>query len=41
MVIAMEPHWRHWHLQDMLLVTKDGPKLLSDRFSTDEPLIVA
>ncbi len=41
MVIAMEPHWRYWHLQDMMLVTERGPKLLSDMFSTDEPLIVA
>lgn len=40
MVLAMEPHVGYWHLQDMILVTKDGPRLLSDRFSTDEMLVV-
>jgi Xaa-Pro aminopeptidase len=41
MVLAMEPHWRHWHLQDLVLVSKSGPQLLSTRFSTDEPFVVA
>jgi Xaa-Pro aminopeptidase len=36
MVIAMEPHINHWHIQDMILVTPDGPELLSAKFSTDE-----
>lgn len=36
MVIAMEPHVDHWHIQDMLLVTPDGPQLLSTKFPTDE-----
>ena len=40
MVLAMEPHVGYWHLQDMILLTKDGPRLLSDRFSTDEMLVV-
>ena len=40
MVIAMEPHVNHWHLQDMFLITKDGPRLLSPKFSTDEMLVV-
>jgi Xaa-Pro aminopeptidase len=40
MVIAMEPHVNHWHIQDMLLIRDDGPELLSSRFSTDEPFIV-
>lgn len=40
MVLALEPHVNYWHLQDMVLVTNDGPQLLSDRFSTDEMLIV-
>ena len=39
MGLAMEPHVGFWHLQDMILVTRDGPKLLSDRFSTDEMLV--
>jgi Xaa-Pro aminopeptidase len=36
MVIAMEPHVNHWHIQDMLVIGKDGPELLSPLFSTDE-----
>ena len=39
MVLAMEPHVRYWHLQDMILITKHGPRLLSTRFSTDEMLV--
>jgi Xaa-Pro aminopeptidase len=37
MVIAMEPHVDHWHIQDMFLIGSYGPKLISDKFSTDEP----
>jgi Xaa-Pro aminopeptidase len=40
MVLALEPHVRFWHLQDMVLVTDEGPRLLSARFSTDEMLVV-
>jgi Xaa-Pro aminopeptidase len=36
MVIAMEPHVNHWHIQDMIVVGDDGPRLLSDKFPTDE-----
>ena len=36
MVIAMEPHINHWHIQDMFIVRQDGPELLSDKFNTDE-----
>jgi Xaa-Pro aminopeptidase len=36
MVIAMEPHIDHWHIQDMFVVRKDGPELLSDKLNTDE-----
>jgi Xaa-Pro aminopeptidase len=36
MVIAMEPFVNHWHIQDMLLVTEDGPELLSADFNTDD-----
>jgi Xaa-Pro aminopeptidase len=36
MVIAMEPHVNHWHIQDMFVVREDGPELLSDEFNTDE-----
>ena len=40
MVVALEPHVNYYHLQDMVLVTDDGPELLSGRFSTDEMLVV-
>ena len=36
MVIAMEPHINHWHIQDMFIVRQGGPELLSDKFNTDE-----
>lgn len=35
MVIAMEPHVNHWHIQDMFVIRADGPELLSAKFSTD------
>ena len=40
MVLALEPHVDYYHLQDMVLVTENGPQLLSDRLSTDEMLEV-
>jgi hypothetical protein len=40
MVLALEPHVGYWHIQDMILVTPAGPKLLSDRFSTDEMFVI-
>jgi Xaa-Pro aminopeptidase len=40
MVIAMEPHLAHWHIQDMILVREEGPLLLSDKFPTDEPYVI-
>ena len=36
MVIAMEPHVNHWHIQDLFVVGSNGPQLLSDKFNTDE-----
>ena len=36
MVVALEPHIGYWHLQDMVLVTPDGPRLLSPLINTDE-----
>ncbi len=39
MVIAMEPHVDHWHIQDMLVIRADGPELLSTDFVTDEIFI--
>ena len=39
MVLALEPHLDHWHLQDMIVVRDGGPELLSDKFSTVQPYI--
>ena len=39
MVVALEPHIGYWHLQDIVLVTGDSPRLLSHLFSTDEMLV--
>ncbi len=36
MVIAMEPHVDHWHIQDMFVVGANGPELISSKFPTDE-----
>jgi Xaa-Pro aminopeptidase len=40
MVLAIEPHRAHWHIQDMIVVTKGGPRLLSDGFSTREMFVI-
>jgi Xaa-Pro aminopeptidase len=40
MVLAIEPHRGHWHIQDMIVVSRNGPKLLSDLFSTREMLVI-
>jgi len=39
MVVALEPHIGHWHLQDMVLITDDAPLLLSPLINTDEMLV--
>jgi Xaa-Pro aminopeptidase len=39
MVLALEPHKAHWHIQDMVVVRKGGPELLSSKFPTDEPFV--
>jgi Xaa-Pro aminopeptidase len=36
MVIAMEPHVDHWHIQDMFRIGANGPELISSKFPTDE-----
>lgn len=40
MVLALEPHKDHWHVQDMILVRDGAPELLSDQFNTDEAFMV-
>ncbi len=39
MVLALEPHVNFWHVQDMILVTKGAPELLSAKFNTDQPFV--
>ncbi|MEH2471014.1 Xaa-Pro aminopeptidase [Nitrobacteraceae bacterium AZCC 2161] len=36
MVIAMEPHVDHWHIQDVFVIRANGPELISDKFPTDK-----
>jgi Xaa-Pro aminopeptidase len=40
MILAVEPQRLHWHLQDLILVEDGAPKLLSDKFSTDQPFVI-
>ena len=40
MVLALEPHVGYWHLQDLIEITPDGPRLMSDRFNTDAMFVV-
>ena len=40
MVLALEPHRDHWHIQDMVVVRANGPELISDKFSTDQAFVV-
>ena len=39
MVLALEPHVNFWHVQDLVLVTKGAPVLLSPKFDTDEAFV--
>jgi len=41
MLLAIEPQRQHWHLQDLVVVTSGKPHLLSDKFPTDSPFIIA
>jgi Xaa-Pro aminopeptidase len=36
MVLAIEPYRDCWHLQDLIVVRRNGPELLSDKFSIEE-----
>lgn len=40
MVLALEPYLGHWHIQDMVVVRRDGPELISDRLPTDRMLVI-
>ena len=41
MVLALEPHIGHWHIQDMIVVRPDSPVLLSDKFNTDALFVIS
>jgi len=40
MVLALEPHKGYWHIQDMVVVRKEGPELISDKFSTEQLFVI-
>lgn len=41
MVVCLEPILEgYWHLQDQILITEDGPELLSDSFDTSELFVM-
>ena len=41
MVLAIEPFARKWwHLQDMVIVRKSGPELISEKMSTDQMYVI-
>jgi Xaa-Pro aminopeptidase len=40
MVLALEPHKDHFHIQDMVVVRAAGPQLISDKFSTDQMFVI-
>jgi hypothetical protein len=40
-VLALEPHKDYWRVQDMVLVGRGAPPLLSAAFDTDEPWIAS
>jgi hypothetical protein len=37
---TLEPHMGYWHLRDLILMTPAGLRLLSDRFRTDEMVVI-
>lgn len=41
MILAIEPQRQHWHIQDLILVRDGSPQLISDRFSIDQPFVIA
>jgi Xaa-Pro aminopeptidase len=40
MILAIEPQRLHWHIQDLIVIEKGKPRLLSDKFPIDEPFII-
>jgi Xaa-Pro aminopeptidase len=40
MILAVEPQRQHWHIQDLILIEDGKPKLLSDKFPTDQVFVI-
>ena len=40
MVLAIEPFVEYWHTQDLVLLTADGPEILSSTFDTSELMVI-
>jgi Xaa-Pro aminopeptidase len=40
MILAIEPQRLHWHLQDLIVIEKGKPRLLSDKFPIDQPFVI-
>jgi Xaa-Pro aminopeptidase len=40
MILAIEPQRLHWHIQDLIVIEKGKPRLLSDKFPIDQPFII-
>jgi hypothetical protein len=36
----VEPYREHWHIQDLIVVRKAEPELLSAKFSIDELYVI-
>jgi Xaa-Pro aminopeptidase len=40
MILAVEPQRLHWHIQDLIVIEGDKPRLLSDKFPIDQPFVI-
>jgi Xaa-Pro aminopeptidase len=40
MILAIEPQRLHWHIQDLIVIERSKPRLLSDKFPIDQPFII-
>jgi Xaa-Pro aminopeptidase len=40
MILAIEPQRLHWHIQDLIVIEHGKPRLLSDKFPIDQPIII-
>ena len=40
MILAIEPQRLHWHIQDLIVIERSKPRLLSDKFPIDQPFVI-